>query len=296
MKIGNLEVYGVIYKIENLINNKCYIGQTIQKGGFDERYSFSGKDIERVYKSHKNYKKTKNKSFNRHLFNSIEKYGFDNFSINKLFDFAFSKEELDIKENTWIDYFDCINKGYNWRGGGSNGKLSEETKKKISESNKGEKNANYGNKWSEEQRKRAGEKQKNRKHTEEAKKKISDAFKGEKHPMWGKRGELSPIYGIKRTKEEVEKMSLRMTNDNPMAKECICLNTNEKFKTLKEGAIKYNRTITAISYCCKRKTNSCGKLEDGTKLVWCYYNDYIKMSKEEIINLINIANKKKVIL
>ena len=36
MKIGNLEVYGVIYKITNKINRKIYIGQTIE--GFKKRY------------------------------------------------------------------------------------------------------------------------------------------------------------------------------------------------------------------------------------------------------------------
>lgn len=35
MKIGNIEVYGVIYKITNTINNKVYIGQTIN--GFKKK-------------------------------------------------------------------------------------------------------------------------------------------------------------------------------------------------------------------------------------------------------------------
>ena len=32
MLIGSLEVYGIIYKIENLVNGKIYIGQTSQDG------------------------------------------------------------------------------------------------------------------------------------------------------------------------------------------------------------------------------------------------------------------------
>nr|DAX85667.1 MAG TPA: intron associated endonuclease [Caudoviricetes sp.] len=31
MKVGNLEVYGIIYKITNKVNGKVYIGQTAQK-------------------------------------------------------------------------------------------------------------------------------------------------------------------------------------------------------------------------------------------------------------------------
>ena len=50
MKIGNIDVYGVIYKITNKVNKKCYIGQSIYK--FNERYSRSGNGIERVYKFH----------------------------------------------------------------------------------------------------------------------------------------------------------------------------------------------------------------------------------------------------
>ena len=42
VKIGNLEVHGIIYKIENLVNHKVYIGQTTQ--GFNKRYNYSGKD------------------------------------------------------------------------------------------------------------------------------------------------------------------------------------------------------------------------------------------------------------
>lgn len=44
MKLGKLEVYGVIYKITNTINNKVYIGQTTQNKGFDRRYKHRKKN------------------------------------------------------------------------------------------------------------------------------------------------------------------------------------------------------------------------------------------------------------
>lgn len=135
MKIGTLKVYGIIYKIENLVNGKVYIGQTIQDGGFDARYSARGEGIERVYKSNLQHRNNK-KNYNTYLVRSIEKYGFNNFKVNKIFDVAFSKEELDIKEDIWINYFDCIKNGYNNQGGGSNGKLSEESRIKMSNSAK----------------------------------------------------------------------------------------------------------------------------------------------------------------
>ena len=45
MKIGNLEVYGIIYKITNIIDNKSSIGQTVN--GFHKRYTSKGSGINR---------------------------------------------------------------------------------------------------------------------------------------------------------------------------------------------------------------------------------------------------------
>ena len=78
MKIGNLEVYGIIYKITNKVNDKIYIGQTVKEKGFDGRYERNGEGIERVYNYHKACKEY-NKHYNSHLLRSIEKYGFDAF-------------------------------------------------------------------------------------------------------------------------------------------------------------------------------------------------------------------------
>ena len=133
MKIGNCEVYGVIYKITNNANGKSYIGQTTR--GFDARYGKGNKPIERVYNYHKN-KKINGYGYNSYLFSSIEKYGFDSFSVSKIYDFAYSKTELDIKEELYICLFNCIHGGYNFKHGGSNGKYSYESRLKISNSAK----------------------------------------------------------------------------------------------------------------------------------------------------------------
>ena len=122
MKIGNLEVYGIIYKIENLVNGKVYIGQTTQ--GFNKRYNRFGKNIERVYNFHKKCEKT-NMRHNHHLLQSIEKYGFDNFKVDKIIDYAFSEYELDIKEKCWIQYYDSFYNGYNMTLGGDSAMKGE---------------------------------------------------------------------------------------------------------------------------------------------------------------------------
>ena len=122
VKLDNvdLEVYGVIYCIINKVNNKVYIGQTTR--GFNKRYGNKG--IEDVYKQHE-YRKGKNLRYNKHLLRSIEKYGFDNFEINEVVDFAFSKSELDIKEICWISIYDSYNNGYNNTLGGDRPPVSK---------------------------------------------------------------------------------------------------------------------------------------------------------------------------
>lgn len=122
MKISNLEVYGIIYKIENLVNGKVYIGQTTM--GFEQRYHVKGIDVERVYKYHKR-NKLKNRPYNNYLLNSIEKYEFNSFKVDKVFDLAFSKDELDIKEQCWIQYYNSYKNGYNQNLGG-HGNLGHE--------------------------------------------------------------------------------------------------------------------------------------------------------------------------
>ena len=58
--------------------------------------------------------------------------------------------------------------------------------------------------------------------------------------------------------------------NHPRAKAVICLSTNAVFATATEGANFYNINQSHIYKCCNYKRNYCGKLEDGTKLVWRY--------------------------
>lgn len=115
--IDGKEYYGIIYKIENTINNKVYIGQTASKRGFKGRYECRGNGIERVYNYHKN-RKTNNKEYNVYLLNSIEKYGFNAFTVDEVLDTANSLDELNEKEKYYIEKFDSFHNGYNRTLGG----------------------------------------------------------------------------------------------------------------------------------------------------------------------------------
>ena len=114
---------GVVYLITNNINNKKYVGITTSINGFKDRYrSGIGNGIERVY-NHLNYHKQYGDYYNVHLFRSIEKYGFENFTVNEEFEKASSKKELLEREIYWIKYFNSNTAefGYNITGGGEGG-------------------------------------------------------------------------------------------------------------------------------------------------------------------------------
>lgn len=132
-----------IYSILNKINGKIYVGQTIQ--GFQR------------FKKHK-YELNHGKHPNKHFQSAWDKYGEDAFEFNVLE--HCSKEDLNDNEDWWINYFDSTNpqKGYNLRSGGdSNFIVSDETKKKLSDINRGENHWNFGKKTSVETRRKISE-------------------------------------------------------------------------------------------------------------------------------------------
>ena len=143
-------IYGFIYLIRNNLNNKVYIGQTVN--GFKKRYNFHGEGIERVCKHHEHLKKNHPKSCNYHLLKSIEKYGFESFYVDEEFDVAYSKKELDKLEDMYIKIYNSTDYkyGYNRKFGGSHGKLTTEQKQYLSKINSGRNHPQYGTHMSKE--------------------------------------------------------------------------------------------------------------------------------------------------
>lgn len=139
---------GLIYVIENKINHKKYVGQTVKS--LDERF------CEHIIDS-------KNGS-NYEIHKAIREFGEDNFSINTLLDNV-SLDKLDYYEKFWIKKLNTHYKegyGYNmtWGGKGTQGYIfTPEDRIKVS-------NANY-----------------KRIYTEERNKKISNALKGKKFSL-----------------------------------------------------------------------------------------------------------------
>jgi group I intron endonuclease len=109
-----------IYKITSIIDNKIYIGQSVD---------LKNRFIKYKYDAIKNQIK---------IYNSIKKYGYSNhfFEVVETI-YEYNKELLTQREQYYIDYYK--NLGYdllNIRNAGNSGKHSEETKLKIGNSNK----------------------------------------------------------------------------------------------------------------------------------------------------------------
>ena len=172
-----------IYCIGNLVNNKKYIGKSI--------------DVLKRIQSHKSSMKLKKRE-NKHLLCAVEKYGLNNFNFYVIE--TCDLNELTIKEKYWIKYYNTTNPeyGYNFTEGGegisnpneearknlSNShkgkKASSETKTKMSLSGKGKSHKDYNRIIKEETKEKISKSSKGKKQSQETKNKISQKNIGSK--------------------------------------------------------------------------------------------------------------------
>lgn len=121
----------VIYEAKILINNKRYIGQTIN--------NFKYRKMQHI-DCMKNYR-----DISPHFYRSLRKYGLNNFKWY-IIDTADNQNDLNNKESFWIEFFQTTNPkfGYNLKGGGAYPFLTDEVKYKIGKAQKGKLNHMYG--------------------------------------------------------------------------------------------------------------------------------------------------------
>src|ERR1700743_3611655 len=99
----------VVYKIINIVNNKVYIGKTIYKNPA-KRFS-----------SHKWRAFSKNKNIRNEcpkLYNSIRKYGKENFTFEIVEIFETEQDAIDAEEK-YIEFYNSVKTGLNVLKGGS---------------------------------------------------------------------------------------------------------------------------------------------------------------------------------
>lgn len=142
---------GIIYLARNMINGKCYIGQTTESG-------FMGRKCSHLSSARKGDL--------RPLYRAMRKYGVDNFEWEIIHKEILGARELDKLESYYIkEYGTKSPKGYNLTDGGEGSAgwtHSEEVRKKM--------------------RRAAKKRPPHGPHTEETKRKIGLAHKGKKKP------------------------------------------------------------------------------------------------------------------
>lgn len=148
---------GFVYKITNTVSNKAYIGISVNEPTQGRiRNHLSGRG-------------------NRIIANAVKKYGKDAFTYEILEENVFD-EFLPDFEVAYIEKFNTIAPhGYNLTSGGDHKIPSEETRRKLSEANKGKKRPPF----SAEHRRKISEATKGRrKHSAESRRKLSESHKG----------------------------------------------------------------------------------------------------------------------
>lgn len=221
-----------IYKLTSP-SGKSYVGQSI--------------DIER--RIH-HYKLLRSKGQTK-LHNALLKYGFDNFKIEylKIFYNYISEEKmqefLDRYEIYYINKYNCITNGYNIRGGGSRGKLSEEAKRKISIKN-------IGRIFTDEHLKKLSISHMGYKMSEEQKRKISTRSKINGISKETRDKMVSSRAGYRPTKETLINQSKSHIKKSVLQ---FDLNGNlvKKWDCAVYAAKELNYTVSCIYYACNGK-------------------------------------------
>ena len=251
-----------IYCIENLVNGKKYVGQSV--------------DVYKRIRGHKNKLNT-HKHANSHLQNAWNQYGEENFKFYILEEVPI--EVLDDREKYYIKVWNLQNRdfGYNLDSGGNkNKKQSEETRNKIRELHKKE---NLSQETLDRMK-------------EAARKRCSD-------PQW-RQVQADRLKGKKLNVETREKMSASRTGQKrsdefklgqrnaQIGKPVTCVETGEVFVCAKDAAMAKGIGSTmggSILQCCYGKRKTCGEYH------WKFANENIESdaSNESISNM-NVCN------
>lgn len=235
--IKDSKIPSIIYGYFCKITNKWYIGQTIKS------------TLSKRARCGNGYINSHGKEMSTKFANAIKEFGWENF-IPYVFNVCDIKN-ADAEENKYIKLYDSLLNGYNSQSGGKNHfNHTQETKDKIRNMKKGEKNYNYGVTTSPKQKEVAKIIASTiLQRPEVIKKRNEHIMRGENHYLYGKHHSIE-------TKEKLSK-SLKGKNkygNNGLAKKIYCITDNKIFSCAKECADYYGLTSgTSITACCTGK-------------------------------------------
>lgn len=226
-----------VYAITNIVNNKKYIGQSV--------------DVYVRWRNHKSALKN-NRHNNEHLQSAWNKYGAENFIFEILA--ICDDSEIDDVEQYYISLFNCMNNecGYNRESGGhSNRSVSEESRKKMSD-------------------KRTGTKL-----TDEHKQKIGLSSKGHTLSDCSRDKIRDALTGIKRSDETRKRVSNSRKGENSWCRRSVyCIELNETFASIEDACQKYDFNSSSLCSHLKGRYKWSGRHpKTNEKLHWTYTDD-----------------------
>lgn len=250
-----------VYYLKNKINNKVYFGVT------------SADNPENRWKEL--YRHNNNK-----LHQDLLEYGLNNFDKDIIKEFNNSKEALKL-ESEFITKYDTTNslKGYNIFTNKENSHHNSEYLENLSKRTSGKNNPRYGVALSEETRKKISESEKGRILSEETKQKISKANKN-KIISEETRQKLSKALKGRQFSEETKKKMSEARKGKKMPKE-----TKEKRSKIQSNMIWIN----------KDGKSSCIQKEDLDKYLskgWIKGRGKLKKHKEDTSNYSKVASER----
>lgn len=303
-----------IYMWKNKVNEKLYIGQA--------------KDFRKRTREHKygTFNENQKYNYNVPLHRAIRKYGIENFEVCILEKDLVDFNEMNEKEIYYIEKFDTLanKKGYNVASGGGNanvfaGKTEEEMQeigKKISEAQSGKQfSEKHKQNLSKNHADVSGENNPqcrkviclntgelfNYIHQAEEKygvnpPNISACCRGKQKSAGVIDGKPAVWMYLedyeKLSEEEVNKIKNEELPNKGRPKAVICITTGKIYGSTRE-AERYTRVAyQSIVRCCRGKSKSAGKDENGNKLTWMFLEDYLKLTQGEI-DEIKISNGRK---
>ena len=132
-----------------------------------------------------------------------------------------------------------------WRTKQSQRTFSKEHKRKLSESNKGDKHYSYGKTLSKETKRKISEAKTGKTHSEETKRKMSNIKKGENHPFYGK-------FHSEETKRKISDVKLKYNYELYSIKEYTIYKTNNLHSFCKEHSLDGSSLIKTFTGTTKQ--------------------------------------------